>query len=99
MGDWAALIGNVGIGGGLAFFFAWYLVRAVIPQLMGENAQQREAFLAELAKQRAELVSALRELKESSESASGDISRRLSCISAELARLGACACGKGGDGR
>jgi len=87
MEGWAALIGNVGIGGGLAFFFAWYLVRAVIPQLMRENAQQRDAFLAELTKQRADFIGALEGLKLSGERAACDLSQRMSALNAELGRL------------
>ena len=87
MDGWASLIGNVGIGGGLAFFFAWYLVRAVIPQLMSENAQQREAFLAELAKQREEFLCALEGLKLSGERTACGISQRITELGSELERL------------
>lgn len=87
MDGWASLIGNVGIGGGLAFFFAWYLVRAVIPQLMSENERQREAFLAELAKQREEFLCALEGLKLSGERAASRISQRITDLGAQLSQL------------
>jgi hypothetical protein len=75
--QWLITIGNLGIGGGLAFFFAWYLVRAIIPSLTRENGQQRQAFLAELKEQRREFIGALRELKESGEQSAKGVSREL----------------------
>ncbi len=82
MEHWPTIIGNLGVGGGLAFFFAWYLVRLVIPSLTRENGQQRQAFLDELKEQRREFIAALRELKESGE-------RSAKCVSGELSGLSA----------
>jgi len=86
MEQWLIIIGNLGIGGGLAFFFAWYLVRVIIPSLTRENGQQRQAFLAELKEQRREFLAALRELKESGEQSAKCISRELSGLSTAIQR-------------
>ena len=86
MEQWPIIIGNLGIGGGLAFFFAWYLVRVVIPSLTRENGQQRQAFLDELKEQRREFIAALRELKESGERSAKYVSGELSGLSAVIQR-------------
>jgi len=86
MEQWPIIIGNLGVGGGLAFFFAWYLVRVIIPSLTKENGQQRQAFLAELKEQRREFLAALRELKESGEQSAKCVSRELSGLGTAIQR-------------
>ena len=86
MEQWPIIIGNLGVGGGLAFFFAWYLVRVIIPSLTKENGQQRQAFLIELKEQRREFIAALRELKESGEQSAKGVSRELSNLGMAVQR-------------
>ena len=88
MEQWLGIIGNLGVGGGLAFFFAWYLVRTVIPSLTRENGQQREAFLGELMEQRRQFLVALRELKESSQLGMSRVSQEMGCLATEVRRTG-----------
>jgi len=86
MEQWPVIIGNLGVGGGLAFFFAWYLVRMLIPALTRENSQQRQAFLDELKEQRREFITALRELKDSSELSAKHVSQELSGLGTAIQR-------------
>jgi hypothetical protein len=86
MEQWPIIIGNLGVGGGLAFFFAWYLVRMVIPALTRENGQQRQEFLDELKEQRREFIAALRDLKDSSDLSAKRVSRELSDLGTAVQR-------------
>ena len=95
MEQWLGVLGNLGVGGGLAFFFAWYLVKAVIPSLTRENAEQRAAFLGELKQQREAFLNALSGLKQSNEACASRVSHELSGLAGETRRIGELVAGLG----
>jgi len=84
MEQWLTVFGNLGIGGGLAFFLAWYLVRVALPALMRENAEQRKEFLRHLVQQRNEFTSALTGLKDSNERVAARLTAELASLAGEL---------------
>jgi len=84
MAEWATLISNVGVGGGLAVLFAWYLLRSLIPSLTKTNQEQRDAFLAALREERREFLSALRELQRAQESGSSLVGKQLAALTHEV---------------
>jgi hypothetical protein len=84
MDQWLTIFGNLGIGGGLAFFFAWYLVRMAMPALMRENAEQRKEFLRHLVQQRSEFTAALTGLKDSNERVAARLMAELAGMAGEV---------------
>ncbi len=84
MVEWIQLLSNFGVGGGLAFLFAWYLIKSLIPSLAQVNEKQRNAFLDALREQRAEFLSTLKEIRLSQEKFSKEISSSLSGLTDEL---------------
>jgi|GEM_PF-1875103 len=84
MTEWAILISNVGVGGGLAVLFAWYLLRSLIPSLTRTNQEQRDAFLSALREERREFLRALAEIRQSHEAASSELSKELASLTHEV---------------
>ncbi len=84
MNDWIALLSNFGVGGGLAFLFAWYLIKSLIPSLTQSNEEQREAFLLALREERADFLNALEGLRETQERFTSEISQNLSTLAEEV---------------
>lgn len=84
MTEWAMLISNVGVGGGLAVLFAWYLLRSLIPSLTRTNQEQRDAFLSALREERREFLQALQELRHSQEETSAEVGKELAALTHEV---------------
>jgi len=84
MTEWAILISNVGVGGGLAVLFAWYLLRSLIPSLTKTNQEQRDAFLSALREERREFLHALAEIRQSHKEASAEVNKELAALTHEV---------------
>jgi len=84
MNEWIALLSNFGVGGGLAFLFAWYLMKSLVPSLTKNNEDQREAFLKALRDERSDFLMALRELRETQEKVGQKLTDNLVTLASEV---------------
>jgi len=84
MNEWIALLSNFGVGGGLAFLFAWYFMKSLVPSLTKNNEDQREAFLKALRDERSDFLQALRDLRETQEKVGQKLTDNLVTLASEV---------------
>lgn len=87
MNEWVTILSNFGVGGGLAFLFAWYLIKSLIPSLTRTNDEQRGAFLNALREERADFLLALRQHNDVQEKFTQKVTESMSILINEVRRL------------